>query len=133
MDGNPNKDQNYYALLRDTNIKYLSLKGCKINKYGLELLCQELTFDSNSNLVMLNLTSNFIDDTALSFLTQILRENRKMTALILADNWITDTGCQELMSVLQKFTLTNNEILMRRQINLNYFIQKAKLVIYINM
>lgn len=128
LDGNPNNAQNHGLLASSDAIQYLSLKRCKINETGIESIYQNLNKAAQSKLQVLNLTGNYINDTGAAGIEKILRENRSILVLILADNWITDAGCYSIMSALQSFTLTDHEIIKRRTITINYFKQKVKMV-----
>lgn len=126
--GNPNKYQNHYLLLQQTNLTSLSLRFCKINENGAAKLAEELKIPYGHTLTHLNLSSNFLGDEGLKYIADFLRINRCLLYLNLADNFITDKGCIKLMEVLHKFPLTHEEIVIRRERLFDYHRRKNEMV-----
>lgn len=131
--GNPNKSQNFYLLLRNTKLKSLSMRFCKINEDGIAKIAQEIKSPYGLPLTHLNLSSNFISDEGVLHIANSLRENRCLKYLNLADNHITDVGCITIMEVLQKFPLKQHELVCRRGRILAYYIKKREEVCLLNL
>lgn len=127
LDRNPVPEQIHGRLIYETNLKYLSLKHCKINDKGAKILSKYMI--CNRRLLVLDLSSNFIDDKAAEHLATMLRQNRKLKSLVLTDNWITDIGCKSIMQAFQKFPLNYTEMYFKRQLAFKYYHQRKLLVI----
>lgn len=128
INGNPNKFQNFYILLKNTKLKHTSMRFCQINDRGVHLIASQLNSFSEQSLLSLNLSSNFISDKGTVSIANFLRSNRKLISLNLADNWITDSGCASLMNVFKKFALIHEEIVTRRHRIMNFLLKRAQLV-----
>ncbi|XP_031344661.1 uncharacterized protein LOC116171803 isoform X1 [Photinus pyralis] len=126
VNGNPNPFQNFYILIKDTHLLYLSARFCQINDRGTKLIANQLKLPYDHPLRAIDLSSNFISDTGAEFLSEVLRVNRTLLSLNLADNWITDAGVHSVVNILGKFILTPDECVIRRRGVLNYLRDKAK-------
>lgn len=127
LDQNPMPEQIYGCLLEETNLKFLCLQQCKINENGINMLSKYMIY--NQKLLVLDLSSNCIDDKSAEHLAAMLRQNRKLKSLLLTDNWITDVGCKSIMQALQKFALNKDETYVKRQLAFKYYHQRNLLVI----
>ncbi|KAG5899877.1 hypothetical protein JTB14_012340 [Gonioctena quinquepunctata] len=125
VNGNPNEKQNFNLLLKDTKLMALSLKFCGIGVEGIRKISGELCTPLGNDLLHLNLASNDLMNEGVEYLAKILRINRMLISLNLADNKIRKEGCATLMKPLQKFSLTHDEIVIRRRIK--FKLQKKSL------
>nr|XP_023030266.1 uncharacterized protein LOC111518143 isoform X1 [Leptinotarsa decemlineata] len=116
LNGNPNREQNFYILLKDTKLVSLSLKLCGINLDGIRMICEELSKPLDNPLLHLNLASNNLYDEGMEYVAKFLRINRVLLSLNLADNKIRNKGLQLVINTLQKFCLNQDEIVIRRRI-----------------
>lgn len=130
VDGNPNKYQNFYLLLKDTKLLNLSLRFCAIDKNGAKKIADRINTFAPQTLVRLNLSSNFLGDEGVALIADALRANRTLLILNLADNQITDRGCEKLAQVLQMFPLNEAEVKSRRKRIFAYLKRKQELVCY---
>ncbi|KAF2885386.1 hypothetical protein ILUMI_20784 [Ignelater luminosus] len=128
INGNPNRFQNFYILLKNTKLKHASMRFCQINDRGVHHIALQLNSFSEQSLLSLNLSSNFISDNGIVSIASFLRSNRKLISLNLADNWITNIGCATLMNVFIKFALTHEEIVIRRHRIMKFLFKKANLM-----
>ncbi|CAG9860417.1 unnamed protein product [Phyllotreta striolata] len=119
VNGNPNKDQNFCRLLKH-KVKWLSLKLCGITPHGARRICKELRQPDENPLTHLNLASNLLFDEGVVFIAKMLRINRKIISLNLADNKIRKDGLLELLVPLQRFELTHFETVTRRYFKFDY-------------
>ncbi|XP_074035691.1 uncharacterized protein isoform X3 [Leptinotarsa decemlineata] len=78
VNGNPNREQNFYILLKDTKLVSLSLKLCGINLDGIRMICEELSKPLDNPLLHLNLASNNLYDEGMEYVAKFLRINRKI-------------------------------------------------------
>lgn len=129
VDGNPNKYQNFFLLLKETKLLTLSLRFCKIDPNGVKRIADCInSFSTYVTLTRLNLSSNFLGDEGVAHLATALRVNRSLLILNLADNQITDKGCEIIAETLQAFPLNESEIKVRRQRTFAYLRRKQELV-----
>lgn len=136
MDGNPNRFQNFYILLKDTQLEHLSMRFCQINDRGAKLIAAQLSAAFEQTLISIDLSSNFISDEGTASIAHALRINRVLLSLNLCNNWITDTGCASLLNILSIFTLNPEEIFIRRARIFNHLSERqnlVKLIILINL
>ncbi|KAF9418641.1 hypothetical protein HW555_004607 [Spodoptera exigua] len=106
---------NYHILLKNVNLKHLSLSKCSINDAILKPMALELSrIETTSKLCALNLTTNKITDIGAKYLAQVLRTNRNIGYLNLADNMIGDDGAISIFNTLVQFPLTPEEAFERR-------------------
>lgn len=128
LDGNPVPEENYFQVLFNTQLISLSLKRCNIHEIGIKRIAKVLQEQSEHKLVFLNLASNKLRDSGVVHLANILRLNRTLCYINIADNFITDEGCETMLSVLQTFPLTHEEIVARRHRNLANLKKRNELV-----
>ncbi|XP_050510306.1 leucine-rich repeat-containing protein 71-like [Diabrotica virgifera virgifera] len=119
VNGNPIPEQNFYLLLKQ-ELTSLSLKYCSINIDGMKQISEELYKPYVNPLLHLNLATNALYDESLYYVARILRMNRKLKSLNLADNKITERGIRLLLEPLQKFELNEDELIERRKIRFEY-------------
>lgn len=111
-----------------TKLHHVSMAHCQINDRGMKLIEKQLSVFDEQPIYTLNLASNYISDEGAHAAANILRINRMLMSLNLADNWIADEGCIYLSSVLGKFALEHDEIVVRRLRIMDYLIKKEKMV-----
>lgn len=128
VDGNPNDYQNFYVLLKDTKLLSLSLRFCGIDKIGARKIADRINSFSPQTLMRLNLSSNALGDEGLAYIMNALRVNRSLLFLNVADNQITDSGCEVIAEVLQKFPLNESEVRLRRKRIFAYLRRKSEMV-----
>lgn len=121
LNGNPIEDQIHYLLLIDTGVMVLSLTFCGINAQGMEKIANILYNNVNHPLMYLNLASNCLLDGSMKYVAKMLRINRTIKSLNLADNKIRHTGLQMLLEPLAKFKLLQKEIVIKRRIKFDYY------------
>ncbi|XP_035458665.2 leucine-rich repeat-containing protein 71-like [Spodoptera frugiperda] len=108
-------EANYYILLKYENLKHLSLSKCSINDDCLKLITAELSrINPTLKLCALNLATNRITDVGAKYLAEMLRYNRNIGYLNLADNMIGDEGAISILNTLKEFPLTPEEAFERR-------------------
>ncbi|CAF3894964.1 unnamed protein product [Rotaria sordida] len=127
FDGNPLAADYFYLFIEkdDSKIIQLSLRYCNITDVGAERLANALgnMLKPNRKLLTLNLSGNRIgDDGAKSFATA-LRYNRTLITLNLSSNFITDKGAFPLALVLRRIVLTQEEILRRRHLTVQHYVE----------
>lgn len=125
IDGNPNGKQNFYTLLENNKLQYISLQKCRINDLGAGLI--GIRLKDCKSLISLDLSNNFLNDNGVKALAEGLRVNRSLVSLFLVDNWITDDGIKALMAVLKRFELRQDEIELRRKKNFEFEFKKLEL------
>ncbi|XP_011877279.1 PREDICTED: uncharacterized protein LOC105567213 [Vollenhovia emeryi] len=80
LDDNPNVQENYYLLCAPTrNLRYLSLRMCKLSDNGIQRIANELTYRDPPNdpkLIALNVADNDITDIGAEYIAAMLRTNR---------------------------------------------------------
>ncbi|XP_072391696.1 NACHT, LRR and PYD domains-containing protein 13-like isoform X2 [Diabrotica undecimpunctata] len=119
VNGNPIPEQNFYLLLKQ-ELASLSLKHCSINIDGMKQISEELYKPDTNPLLHLNLATNALYDESVCYVAKILRMNRKLLSLNLADNKITENGIRLLLEPLKKFELNEDELIQRRKIRFDY-------------
>ncbi|KAJ9576414.1 hypothetical protein L9F63_006726, partial [Diploptera punctata] len=126
LNGNPVRQMNYFILLQETNLQYLSLCLCNINDEGVKLISNELKYSdyTTNTLIGLNLTHNRITCAGVKFLAEALRTNRSVISLSLAGNRIQDQGVGFIAEVLQKFPLFHEECIERRCRNITRLLKR---------
>lgn len=129
VDGNPNHYQNFHLLLKDTKLINLSCRFCGICKNGAKKIAARIDTFSPQTLMRLNLSSNFLGDEGAAHIANALRANRSLIILNLADNQITDSGCEKITEVLQRFPLNEAEVKLRRKRIFAYLKRKQELVL----
>lgn len=120
VNGNPNNEQNHHLLLSSTTLHVLSLKFCGINLEGIKNLSNSLCNNMRS-LIHINLASNALFDDGMDYIANILRINRTIVSLNLADNKIKSQGFQKLLEPLTKFQLRQTEQYIKRKIMFEYY------------
>lgn len=128
VDGNPNHFQNFHLLLKDTKVESLSLRFCGVDKIGAKKIAEEIKPFPSQTPICLNLSSNFLGDEGVADIADALRVNRSLLILNLADNQITDKGCEKIVAVLQRFSLNEGEAILRRKRILAYLKRKQEMV-----
>lgn len=117
LDDNYVRQGNYYVLLDElTSLKILSLCRCSIN----EIVCQNIIKRlepgcPGRKLQSLSLSSNFIGDIGARKFGYLLRINRNLLHLNLADNGITNEGAAAILRTLKEFELNEHELLKRKK------------------
>lgn len=61
------------------------------------------------------MASNSIGDEGAEALAGMLRANRQIRSLTLADNWVTDKGLGHIVQILGRFVLRHEEVVSRRR------------------
>ncbi|XP_025830267.1 leucine-rich repeat-containing protein 71-like isoform X2 [Agrilus planipennis] len=126
--GNPNEFQTFHQLLKKNKLEYVSMKLCEIDDRGVEKIAKVLrVFDHP--LIYLNLSSNKISSEGTKHLSQMLRINRNLKGLNLCDNWITDEGVNVIMEALKKFSLSQDELYIRRKRIFDYLLRRKDLLL----
>lgn len=113
LDHSPLKEGNYDILLSDSSsLQSLSLSRCDINDYVCERIASRLRYlePAEPNLLVLNLSSNYITDVGLKHLAEALRGNRHLRYLNVSDNHISDDGAKHIFEVLTEFPMNTDEI-----------------------
>lgn len=124
LDDNYVKEGNYYCLLDEaSNLKYLSLKRCRINDVIVSKMIKRLVRGkpAEKKIMMLDLTSNNITDVGAKLFGELFRRNRRITYLNLSGNMITDEGALAILKYLKEFPLTDTEIMDLKQRRLKYY------------
>ncbi|KYN29832.1 Leucine-rich repeat-containing protein C10orf92 like protein [Trachymyrmex cornetzi] len=87
LDDNPNPQENYYLLCAPAkNLRYLSLRMCKLSDNGIQKIANELKYRDPPNdpkLIALNVADNNITDIGAEYIAEMLRTNRFWTVEIL--------------------------------------------------
>lgn len=129
LDANSIPLEHYEVLLNDENspIINLSLRHCRITERGAALIAQGLGTErrQNKKLQTLNLAYNSLGDTGAQHIARSLKFNRALLVLNLSSNDITDDGAQKLAEVLNKFPLTQEELIYRRKLLLHSSISES--------
>lgn len=104
LDNNPNVQENYFLLCTPaTNLRYLSLKMCKLSDKGIQKIVDELKFwdlPNNSKLIALNVADNDITDIGAKYIAAMLRTNRSLQSMVLTENKIQDDGAMLIIQEL---------------------------------
>lgn len=128
LNGNPNPHQNFDLVLNSPHLKCLSLKFCSLNQKSVAKIAEKLSYPNETSLVSLTLSSNSLDDDCAKSLANMLRTNRTLVYLNLADNFVTDEGCKAIVEVLRVFPLKHEEIVLRRRKMLEILKRKRELL-----
>nr|CDS17126.1 leucine rich repeat containing protein 71 [Echinococcus granulosus] len=75
-----------------------------------------------NDLVFLDLSGNRLGDEGICNLAKILRINRTIKAISLSNNCLSDIGIEALCEVVTVFTLTPEEVAMRRLLKMKVFL-----------
>lgn len=138
--GNPKCRDKLYLLV-NVGLKILNVKMCEIDQYGRYTLAvsylfyrlcfkfpalkkiSEVFLDSSpdTGLLHLDLSSNKLFDEGCEYIASILRCDRGLVSLSIADCKITDTGLKEILETFRRFELRDGEILLRRKLRLEYY------------
>lgn len=130
FDDNYVRQGNYYILLEElTSLKVLSLCRCSIN----EIVCEDIVRRlepgcPGDKLLSLSLSTNFIGDIGARKFGNLLRRNRNLLHLNLADNEITNAGAGAILESLKDFKLNEKELLRKRNRKMAY--EKKKIRAY---
>lgn len=120
LDANPLPFQHYDILLTDDALPMinLSLRHCRITERGAALIAQGLGNErrQNKKLQTLNLAYNSIGDEGAEHIAASLKFNRSLLVLNLSSNDIGDLGAEKLAEVLNRFPLTQDELVHRRKL-----------------
>lgn len=133
LDDNYVREGNYYVLLEElSSLKILSLCRCSIN----EVICENIVKGlepgrPGHKLQSLSLSSNFIGDIGARQFGHLLRTNRNLLHLNLADNGITNEGATAILRILGEFQLNEREIRKRTQRKIVFMKRKIKAYIKI--
>ncbi|XP_025074870.1 ribonuclease inhibitor-like [Pogonomyrmex barbatus] len=80
LDNNPNAQENHYLLCSPArNLRYLSLRMCKLSDNGIQKIANELKYrdpPDDPKLIALNMADNDITDHGAEYLAAMLRTNR---------------------------------------------------------
>lgn len=130
LDDNYVKQGNYYIFLDElTSLKILSLCRCSINEVVCEDIIKRLEPGRpGDKLLSLSLSTNFIGNIGASKFGDLLRRNRNLLHLNLADNGITNEGAAAILEGLKEFKLNYDEILKKNKRKMAY--QKKKNTAY---
>ncbi|KYN42299.1 Leucine-rich repeat-containing protein C10orf92 like protein [Trachymyrmex septentrionalis] len=119
LDGNPNPQENYYLLCAPArNLRYLSLRMCKLSDNGMQKIANELKYRDPPNvpkLIALNVADNDITDIGAEYIAEMLRTNRSLQSVVLTGNEIQDDGVSLIIQELVTSTLTHEEIVDLRR------------------
>ncbi|CAL1679907.1 unnamed protein product [Lasius platythorax] len=119
LDNNPNVQENYFLLCTPaTNLRYLSLKMCKLSDKGVQKIADELKYwdlPNNPKLIALNMADNDITDIGAEYIAAMLRTNRSLQSLVLTGNKIHDDGALLIIQELCMSTLTHEEVVDLRR------------------
>lgn len=129
LDDNYVRQGNYYVLLDTlTSLTILSLCRCSINDSICEDIVERLQPGrSGDKLQSLSLSTNFIGNIGACKFGNLLRRNRNLLHLNLADNQITYEGAAAILEHLTEFKLSEDEIFNRRRRKLAYEKEKIRL------
>jgi len=123
LDANPIPFEHYDVLLTDESspIINLSLRHCRITERGAALIGEGLGTErrQNKKLQTLNLAYNSFGDIGAEYIARSLKFNRTLLVLNLSSNDISDYGAEKLAEVLNKFPLTQEELIYRRKLLLH--------------
>ncbi|KAL5110181.1 Leucine-rich repeat-containing protein 71 [Taenia crassiceps] len=102
-------------------VQYLNYKrmgrGC--------LQAAEQVPNAGSTLVFLDLSGNKLGDEDVCNLAKILRINRTIRAISLSNNCLSDIGVEALCEVATAFTLTSDELAMRRLLKMKMILDDS--------
>lgn len=128
LDGNYVRQGNYFILLDEiTSLNILSLCRCSINDVVCEDIVKRLQPGrSGDQLQSLSLSTNFIGDIGASKFGHLLRSNRNLLHLNLADNVITNEGAAAILGSLREFELNESEVLERKNKKMAFEKEKVK-------
>ncbi|XP_018362504.1 PREDICTED: leucine-rich repeat-containing protein 71-like [Trachymyrmex cornetzi] len=119
LDDNPNPQENYYLLCAPAkNLRYLSLRMCKLSDNGIQKIANELKYRDPPNdpkLIALNVADNNITDIGAEYIAEMLRTNRSLQSVVLTGNEIQDDGASLIIQELVMSTLTHEEIVGLRR------------------
>ncbi len=129
LDANPLPLEHYEVLFTDDNspIINLSLRHCRITERGAALIGQGLGNErrQNKKLQTLNLAYNSLGDAGAEHIARSLKFNRTLLVLNLSSNDISDQGAEKFAEVLNKFPLTEEELIYRRRLLLHSSIAES--------
>ncbi|TGZ46614.1 Leucine-rich repeat-containing protein [Temnothorax longispinosus] len=104
LDDNANVQENYYLLCAPTrNLRYLSLRMCKLSDNGIQKIANELRYrdpPNNPKLIALNVADNDITDIGAEYIAAMLRTNRSLQSVVLTGNEIQDDGASLIIQEL---------------------------------
>lgn len=101
---------------------------CSINNTGIANIAEKLTYPNETKLKSLTLSSNKINDEGAERIAHMLRTNRTLVHINLADNEISNSGCIAIMNVFKVFTLQHNEIVLRRKKRIGIIKKKLEMM-----
>lgn len=112
LDDNYVRQANYYVLLEAlTSLKILSLCRCSIDETVCEKIVRRLEPGRpGDKLQSLSLSTNFIGNVGALKFGNLLRRNRNLLHLNLADNGIGHTGAAAILESLKEFMLNEDDI-----------------------
>lgn len=73
-----------FALLKNSTIKYLSLKSCSLRDEEIKLICKMLR--RSRNLEKLDLSENLFTDYAIELLQRVVNVNKKLNVILITRN-----------------------------------------------
>ncbi|OWR51840.1 leucine-rich repeat-containing protein 71 [Danaus plexippus plexippus] len=121
---------NYYVLLdKLNNLQNLSLCKCKINDDVCKKIAEKLhnEMPASNTLMTLDFTSNNITNSGARHLGLMLRQNRTLLYLGLADNLLDDVGASHILKPLMVFSLTEDEVYELRKRKFRYAAKKLEI------
>ncbi|CAG9568139.1 unnamed protein product [Danaus chrysippus] len=121
---------NYYVLLdKLNNLQNLSLCRCKINDDVCKKIAEKLynEMPASNTLMTLDFTSNNITNLGAKHLGLMLRQNRTLLYLGLADNLLDDIGASHILKPLMIFSLTEDEVYELRKRKFRYAAKKLEI------
>ncbi|XP_011551298.3 leucine-rich repeat-containing protein 71 [Plutella xylostella] len=129
FDGSYLAEANFEVLLDDpTNVRHLSLARCCIDDLVVEKIAEKISHrQAAKKLTALNLSTNRITDIGAKHLADALRRNRQLAYLNLNDNLITDEGAKEIFDVLKPFPLTMEEVMAKKACYIKYLLKKMEI------
>ena len=129
LDDNPLPFEHYEVLFTDdaSPVINLSLRHCRITERGAALIGQGLGNErrQNKKLQTLNLAYNSLGDAGAEHIARSLKFNRTLLVLNLSSNDISDKGAEKFAEVLNRFPLTEEELIYRRRLLLHSSIAES--------
>ncbi|XP_039760353.1 leucine-rich repeat-containing protein 71-like [Pararge aegeria] len=121
---------NYSVILENVScLQTLSLRRCEIDDKVCKELANKLEYGApaSKSLVSLDLTSNIISDLGAEALGKMLRRNRMLLQLCLADNRLTDKGAFYIFNSICSFALSKDDVRDLKLRYLKYCFRKIKI------
>lgn len=108
-------------LLQPTSLKNLTLTNTQLRLHGVQAIAGFLAFQS-CPLQVLNLERNHIDGDGAQALTSALQYNTNLRELNLSNNYIGNTGCIHIASLLRFHQINNDkkDVFRLKSLNLSF-------------